>query len=61
MPNKAVMFKMMRACIGIINPNDLWVNNIDYILPPPTEESMVYAADYECYSPEIDVGDWSPE
>ena len=25
-PNKAVMLKMMRSCIGIKNPEDLWTN-----------------------------------
>ena len=25
-PNRAMMFKLMRACIGITNPNDLWFN-----------------------------------
>lgn len=25
-PNRAVMFKLMRACIGITRPEDLWFN-----------------------------------
>jgi len=26
-PNKEVMFKMMRACIKVLNPEDLWISS----------------------------------